>query len=962
MNVRDGLKPSPTENRMNNIITIPLHEHFIPYIAEYLHEHYIRRGKDLSRVCIVFGGKRPALFLQKELSSRLKKAIFPPAFLSIDEFIKSIAQQKKPIRFIADLEACYLVYQLAKKIAPEILENRTEFSHFLPWARQILQFIEQVDLEDIPPERLGNVQAKAEIGFDVPDSINALLKNIIAIRSAYHKELVVRGFYSRGYMYGLAAAEAAQVTFKEFDEILFCGFFYMHETEKKVVKVLAERGIAKLFFQGDGREWSVLEKLGKELGASLHTEETTPIAPDISVQAGFDMHSQVSLVREALTTIKDYDKTVVVLSDPQAVIPLLSEISSRIKNCNVSIGYPLTRSSLYTLFQAIFKAQMSKKENSYYAPDYLRVLAHPLVKNILFGENPSVTRILVHKIEEILIGMEKTDLSGSLFIRISDLEESREVFDYASMLMKKMDVEVRRQELKTILSQLHELLFTSWEKAVDFASLAEALGQALDTLTHKSNLKRYPLNVRMAEKLYEIRDELKTASFSSERFSPDDLFRIFENKLANEMINFSGSPLKGLQILGLFETRALNFDTVIIMDVNESILPNLTIYEPLIPREIMIGLGLNRLEKEEEIQRYLFRRLIASANDVRLIYKQCDEREKSRFLEEIIWAKQQKAGCLDAVVIPQARFSVKVTTEKQAVAKKPEIISYLRKRSYSASSVNTYLACPMRFYFQYVLGLEEKDDLLDEPEAADIGTFLHEFLEAAYSPYLGKKPSFDKTFEKGFFELFDEHFENSFRRKMKSDAFLLRQLIVFRLHKFLDNERRRDIAAVISVEREFKGAIKLAQGSFDFRAFVDRIDRLSDGSVLILDYKTGSTSVMPKDIAKIEAGGMSRQALRNSLKSFQLPIYLYFVRQQKFCHGASLNAALYSLRDMEKNQGLNTFFRAGLEEDEQNAAMDVYLKALDAIFAEILNPDIPFTADEDVSRQCGYCPFFYMCR
>lgn len=952
----------PSKAYMHNSSTIPLHEHFIPRLAEYLDEHYIRQGKDLSRVCIVFGGRRPALFLQKELANRQTKASFSPRFFSIDEFIAFILRRKEPIRYISDLDACFLVYQIAQRISPEILENRREFSHFLPWARQILQFIEQVDLEDIPAERLENIQAKAEIGFDVPDSINALLKNTVAIRSTYQEELVRRGLYSRGFMYRKSALEAESAEFPEFDEILFCGFFYMHETEKKVVKALFSRGIAKLFFQGDSSQWSVLEKLGKDLGVVLHAEETPAVKPEIIVQAGFDTHSQVSLVREALADCKDHDKTVVVLADPQAVIPLLSEISSRVENCNVSIGYPLTRSSLYTLFQAIFKAQMSRKENAYYAPDYLHVLAHPLVKNLFFGENPSVTRILVHKVEEILVGMEKTELSGSLFIQLAELEGSRELFDYASVLMKKMDVEVRRQELKTILSQLHEFLFSSWEKAVDFVTFAEAISRVLDTVTHKSNLNRYPLNMRMAEKLYEIRDELVAASFSLERFDPEDLFRIFENKLANEMINFSGSPLAGLQVLGLFETRSLNFENVIIMDVNESVLPNLTMYEPLIPREIMIGLGLNRLEKEEEIQRYLFRRLIASAKNVRLIYKQCDEREKSRFLEEIIWEKQRQAGSLDAVPIARARFSVKVTTEKSPVAKKPGIIAYLRGRTYSASSVNTYLTCPMRFYFQYVLGLQEKEDLLDEPEAADIGTFLHEFLEMAYTPYLGKKPCFDKTFEKDFFERFEEHFEKSFRRKMKSDAFLLQQLIEFRLKKFLENERRRDIAAVISVERELRGPLTVTQGDFDFRAFVDRIDRLSDGSILIIDYKTGSTSVMPHDIRKIEEAGFNRQALRKTLKSFQLPIYLYFVRKEKFCSGAPINAALYSLRDMDKNQGLSPLFRSGLTEHEQNAAMDVYLKALDAILSEILNPDIPFVAEEDSTRQCAYCPFGYMCR
>ena len=144
--------------------------------------------------------------------------------------------------------------------------------------------------------------------------------------------------------------------------------------------------------------------------------------------------------------------------------------------------------------------------------------------------------------------------------------------------------------------------------------------------------------------MQEIGDELKDCAFAEEIFEPRDLFKILDERLSSQMVAFSGSPLRGLQVLGLFETRALNFKNVIVVDVNEGLLPSLNIYEPLIPREVMIKLNLDRLELEEEIQRYGFMRLISAAQNVHLIYQQNSDRTRSRFLEELIWEQEERQG------------------------------------------------------------------------------------------------------------------------------------------------------------------------------------------------------------------------------------------------------------------------------------------------------------------------------
>jgi ATP-dependent helicase/DNAse subunit B len=262
------------------------------------------------------------------------------------------------------------------------------------------------------------------------------------------------------------------------------------------------------------------------------------------------------------------------------------------------------------------------------------------------------------------------------------------------------------------------------------------------------------------------------------------------------------------------------------------------------------------------------------------------------------------------------------------------------------------------------LGLKEKEDLWDEPEGKDIGTFIHELLCEEFSPFVGKRPRIDTGFQKTFFEALDKNFSESFERKMKSDAFLVKEMVRFIMKKFLDNERDRPVAEIVSLESEFSGKLELASGSFVCKAIVDRIDRLPDSSLLILDYKTGGASIMPEiDAGKIQEAGFSRKALKETVKSFQLPLYLYLVGQNKRYHGQQLNACLYFVKEIEKeDKGLHELFRSAQHWKDKDKIMGVYLKAIDALINELLDPSVPFEADEEDARLCQYCQYFYLCR
>ncbi len=943
---------------MDRVFSYDLTEDFIARVADYIKERYVSKGADLSRLAVVFGGRRPALFLKRELSRRLNKSFFPPVFFSIDQFVERILLEKESFSVMPDLDACFILYDTAKKIAPDILRGRETFALFLPWAREILRFIEQLDLEDISLQHLSDIQLHADIGYDVPDSINMLLSRIVSVAQGYRQVMLEKKSYSRGMMYRLAGKYIQEVEFPAFDSFLFCNFFYLHKTEDKIMKSLYDRHRCVLFFQGRADDWSVLKKVSRSLSVPIAPYKTREAEYTLNIQAGADVHAQVCLVREVLKKIGSFEKTVIVLPEPERIVALLSEISCLSDDFNVSMGYPVKRSLLYSFFDLLFKAQLTKKDEQYYVKDYVRLLSHPLIKNLELSMPQASTRILVHKVEECLAGVEKSPVSGALFIRLADIENLDGLYESVGEMVKNMGIEtVTKADLKGCLKQIHHLLFFAWEdicNLYDFASCAEKL---LDLVTQKSTLSYYPFNLKVASKIYDMLLEFKNAVFSRERFLPQECFGVFQDKLEHEALAFSGSPLKGLQILGLFETRCLNFENVIIMDMNESSLPKLKVYEPLVPRDVMISLGLNRLEKEEEIQRYQFMRLISHAKNVFLIYQEGADKEKSRFIEDLIWHRQKACGSLDIVSVNRGVFTVKVPEGKIQIVKTPEQVSFLKNRCYSASSIDTYLYCPLRFYYHYCLGLAERQSLAHGLQARDIGNFVHQLLEEAFDKFVGRKPVINAEFRKYFFTIFDRLFEEKIVVSMRSDAFLVKEVLSCRLKKFLDHEESRPVEEILFLEKRFEDIVVLERNRPLFECRMDRVDRLCDNSLLILDYKTGSSDIKPVLNGSFDT--LKRLSIKENIRSFQLPLYIYFLKKQ--FQGVPVDAALYNLRELDEMLYLKRFFENNVIE-QQSEAMGMCMRALDSVMDDIFNLQVPFEADESAPHRCAHCPFFYLCR
>ncbi|OPX30609.1 MAG: hypothetical protein B1H08_01290 [Candidatus Omnitrophica bacterium 4484_171] len=933
---------------MERVLTYDLKDNFIDKLCSFITDNFPGKENDFSNIMCVFPGRRPALFLKRSLARKIKGSFFPPVILSIDDFIESIVSKTRVVNKISDLDACYLIYSIAAELDHSMLKGRESFSEFLPWAREIALFIEQLDLEDIENNSLREIQKSASIGYDVPENINILLQNIISIRRRYHDVLEKKSLLSRGLLYSHAANIVGDYEFDEFEKIIFCNLFYINSTQARIMKTVYRKGKGIFIFQGDKNKWPTLKRKEKELGISIPDIEPRGGSCDILLYAGYDLHTQVAIVSDIINKIDNVNDTVIVLPRKETLIPLLSEIAHTVKDFNISLGYPLKRTPVFTLFDTILNAQKSRRKESYYAFDYLKVLSHPLIKNLSIKIESSVTRVLVHKIEEILKGKIKTELGGSLFIRLKELEDLEDIFILGRDALRNMDIKIDIDSLKSIIRELHGVFFRSFEKIENFNSFCAGIKGASRLIIDKSLLNSFPLNRIAIESILSLADEMSSLSFSKEQFNPEDIYSIFVQKIEDKLISFSGSPLKGLQILGLLEIRSLNFKNVIFIDVNESILPKLKFYEPLIPREIMLSLGINRLEKEEEIQRYQFMRIIASSNKAFLVYEENKDKEKSRFLEELIWERQKSLKRIDAFNVIRGSFKLKIAPRDNKAVKTKEMARYLKARRYSPTMLNTYLRCPMQFYFHYVLGIKEGTNLLDDLGADEIGSFLHQLLEEAFKPFVNKKPSINKEFEEEFMRLFENKFSSEILKRMRSDAFILKEIIKTRLKKFLNEEKKRDVDKIVCLEEEFRDTLSFGGIDYNFISKVDRIDEISD-SLVIIDYKSGSSDVVPKKIKNNNGISLNREYIKEQVKSFQLPVY--YIISSRYFKNRDIEAQIYNLRTLERKS-------FSIDSD---SSLDMYLGFIEYILKEIVNPDIPFLADRE-ERKCSFCPFFYLCR
>lgn len=947
-------------------------------LIEYVSNELLKNSKnnhDLSKYAVVFPGKRPNLYLINKLSEKFQSAFIPPKMFSISEFMRYVSNNRTEMPL---LDAVYEIFKIIKE-QQNPLKNQvySSFEDFIFWGIEIYRLIEELDVELVNDTKFKTIDLPG-----MSESVKRLLNNLPIIRKEFHNIQKQKRLTTRGLDYLDASELIKQRTFDEFEHIYFVGLIILTKAETEVIKTLLKGEKASLFTQVESINEPLASNLSKYLEMEFSDYHFTTDMPRLNLYKGCTIHEEVEYVYDILNDKNlDVSKTAIVLPDSSTLLPLLSNVMDYLPyDYNVTMGYPLKRTSFYTLINEIFNAQLSRKEQAtgkelYYAKDYLNLIKHPYIK----GMHNQVIHFIVNQIESYLIN------KGNAFIELEELEDTKNNKLYNSLdhHMKHLEQSVTIEMIHSYIKELHQLFFKSFEpKKQTVIDFANAIDRVINTIIEDSSAIKYKFSPSFIKGLLDTVESLRQSEFKNELFEKQKLFKLFNSYIDTQTIPFNGIPLKGLQILGLLETRTLNFDTVIVLDCNEGIIPASPRYDPLLPFKIKRSLNLPTYIDQEQVYRYHFRRLIKSANNVHLIYRENDEIEKSRFIEEIIWDEEKKEKRLianqsggleqlEGIAFYKKQFKTEIKDYSREDIKKDQntinIVLAILKKGLSPTIIDQYLSCPAMFYYNHVLGLQEIEELTEEPEAKEIGKFIHEVLEQFYSAYVNKQYIYSEHDDNRLKNIINEKFEKTFHGEDNGVYFLLKEIVLRLLKEFIRQEGNKK-PYIVSLEKQLCAQLGPINGiNVELHGKIDRIDKYDSG-YLIIDYKTGYSAMSPK-IKKLKSIGKpltNREEMKELISSFQLPVYLYLCYENATKLGIGvhdwefLDASLYMIKGLDNSK--KPLFNSNSKHNKKEFMEQLFIPSLKNLIIEMLNPDIPFTRDDTDNKRCSYCPFSGMCK
>lgn len=446
-------------------------------------------------------------------------------------------------------------------------------------------------------------------------------------------------------------------------------------------------------------------------------------------------------------------------------------------------------------------------------------------------------------------------------------------------------------------------------------------------------------------------------------------------KLVEQLCNgivvpFKGEPLKGLQIMGTLETRALDFENVIIVSANEGKFPSSNIGNSIIPYNLRVGFGLPTYELQDGIAAYHFYRSVCRARNVHMIYDTRTEGlssgEVSRYVKQLKYhfgVKVNEVAVSVPPVLGDAQQGLQVEKRGAVMEKLLAMFTGDGEKSLSASALNNYISCPLKFYVENVEGLVEEEEVSETVESNVFGNIFHHVMEGIYKKYEGKRVGEDDVKrEKKDKETVGKLILEGFVKYMHTDSLTgQHKIIEALLRKYIDLALDADIKAApfryVAGERRFRYRLPVQGGELqvNFKAFIDRIDTLVEGNITrIIDYKTGS--VNPPD-SKFELSQLFDKQGEGKYKAIaQLYLYALIMFDEKLVAGEPVEDVLltiYQLKKLAKEAPVQILLeQQGLEQ---------FKELLTECVDEIFNEDIPFYPNPQ-EKNCGYCKLQAVCR
>lgn len=937
-----------------NTILIPPDADLIQEICNLLPENII----EYSAYLIVFPGKRPCHFLRKMLAKKTGKAFLPPLMLSMDEFIDYVYDQVLGLltRKLDTIDAVSLLYEIHRKTEhPFGKKSFLKPDSFFPLGLKIYKDIEEFLIENISPSSVKNINHLAIEKLPLQTAQN--LQTLSVFYEEFYKKIGDSGYSTRSSRYCLVAEKIDHKHFAGFEKLIFAGFFALTKTEKQLFKNMLRWDNTIFIFQ-DGPN---MEDNVKELGLNFKSEVTKP-KPIIHFYKSPDRHGQVfgtsNIINKKIESNEGLENdAVIVLPSSGILFPLYHHVLSLFEpdQFNVSIGYPLHRTPLFGFFNNLMELITSMDGERFYIPDYLTFALHPYTKNIYFKNRTDITRMLFHAIEETLI-----DKRTKRFLSLDELEEDIEIKKSLENKILKTEKSINLQMLIEHLHNIHKNTIGKMRSFSNVKDFAAKITEIALYIYNNSTARFHPLFYPYSDSFLSQMDIISKSLMKNFCFEENiSYFNLFRKYMMICHVPFEGTPLRGLQVLGLLETRNIKFRKVFVLDMNEGIIPNTSREDSILPFKARKTLGLPTYAEREKLVEYYFDTLIKGAEEVHLFYVENDRMQRSRFIEKLLWERQKTDLFQDEVkYIQSVQYSINLKSNKpNPVWKTPEIISFLKTFTFSASSLDTYLLCPLKFYYRHILNVSEKQEVSDELEKSDIGNFVHKVLENFLRNKIGHTLTEKELNIRELDRIINSKFAEWYGTDPAGQTFLLKQQIKKHLKEFIFRYQipkiNRHKIKILCIEH--KQIINM--NSFNLYARIDRIEK-RDERIVIIDYKTSSSrNYLTINFNKLDS--QRRETWADSIGTLQLPFYhmVYSETTKQKPETIESMFLLLGKTTIDDNIEVPLFPVRGDIKERYAILHELIFNLLQ----EIIDPSFPFYPTQTIQEDCGRCEYVYLC-
>lgn len=947
---------------------------FLAQCADFV---YKKHQAEMHKVCVVFPNRRSGVFFTSYLQKFINKPVVAPEITTIGEFFASFSNCFQPEK----LQLISLLFSEFKKQT----QTTETFDQFYFWGEMLLSDFNDIDRYLVDAKDLfTNVANLKEIDtyFDyLTDEQKEALKQFwgsvaVADRKEFqqkHAQIweklypVYDGFKKslkeKNQAYpGMAdrlvvkALSENKLNF-QFEKYYFVGLNALNECEKRLFRYLKTEGRAVFLWDYDGFYTDdPVNEAGKfmrenllnfpppedfELKTNCFSESKKIELVAVSSSNGQAQQIPVFLDKIQKEPDSGFDETAVVLADESLLFPVLGAIPEEYKTINVTMGYPVRNSMVHGFLLLLIRLVKNKKvaatgEVTVYHRFVTDILRHQLLSTI----------------------------------------ETKTVKSYLAEIQSYNKITLKLSEIN--FSDIHKTIFSVPLKVQDYSRYFLQVLSAVHSVF--SNNENESILIEIINSVYNAIEKLDLLVAGVEKEQETEIsetvyFRLLSQYLAGETVTFEGEPLSGIQVMGILETRCLDFKNLVIIGLNESKWPRTFTNASFIPHNIRKAFVLPSIEEQDAMYAYYFYRLIQRAENISATYNVVKDGiqtgELSRYGYQLLFDSPHKP------VKKNLDFSFAAGKMQPVVVAGSEILSkkLLDKNStefpLSPSAINTYLQCNLRFYFKYLAGLPEPDELKEEIDGAIFGTIFHEVLEELYTPFVGKTVNtsdFDKILNDRI------RLDNLILRKIRKvylkqpeDAgtfvpegktILFFENLKIYIEKLLKIDKETAPFQIVSLEKSYKTSLAVEIGGEERQILVggkiDRIDKVN-GVTRIIDYKTGNVgSLVFKEVEEL-----FRKDEKHPKKEI-LQALIYSIVVQESTSEPEIKPAIFGLRKLFSDN-FDPTIKMDKTELAISAIKEEFTEKLKMLLAEIYSSGGSYIQTPH-TEHCQYCAYNTICQ